>query len=276
MINKKEFKYYLENFYGYGKWSSDIWFIGKEEGGGNSQQECFKKIKIFNMLGQDKESLLDLREYHLMLNGRESKWFLPDFPLQSTWKLYLFLIMDKALFGNSGEKKKFQSRYLARDLYFQDSIRSHALIELLPLPNPYDDNEWPKRWPIWQREFVDVFDRDFLPDNKQQYRDQFIPPRIKFLYGQINDYNPKFIVSPTISSGTYLPYWEQLINLIDGSYDIKKWVNVPHPHPNNQYVSRYYQLSSLDLKIILTYQPTLFISGTGNWINFFSVIKQLI
>ena len=42
MLEPNVLEAYISNYYGYGNWQSDIWFVGMEEGGGKSLEEVQK------------------------------------------------------------------------------------------------------------------------------------------------------------------------------------------------------------------------------------------
>jgi hypothetical protein len=76
----------LENFWGFGRYASQYWFIGMEEGGGNDIQEVSKRLTIWEQLGSPE--LIDNYEYHLGISGYEyERYFEGDVKLQSTWAL---------------------------------------------------------------------------------------------------------------------------------------------------------------------------------------------
>jgi hypothetical protein len=51
--------YYLLNFWGYGNWDSDFWFIGLEEGGGSDLGLINAKINGFHAAAYSHEALSD-------------------------------------------------------------------------------------------------------------------------------------------------------------------------------------------------------------------------
>jgi len=268
-----ELEHYLDNFYGYGSWDSKAWFIGKEEGGGNEMSVCFRKVVNFNNFDINKNDLLDLRDYHLTLSNNDSKWFLPPFPLQGTWKLYLFLLMNNVDFINTKSKKDYQAYKFARNKENNCiTDRKCALIELLPLPNPYDDNEWPNRWPLWEQEVLD-HDRTLLSLNKDEYRENYIPPRIRHICTQIKKYKPKNIICPIGGANSiYRTYLEDLVRCIDKSNIKPGWVDILHFDGKR---SMYFDINNGGTRIIITYSPTLFIAGgTGSWNRFFEPVKN--
>ena len=62
---------YMEQCFGYGNLDGDYWFVGMEEGGGNSFEEVNRRIRSWAERG--KRELEDLFEYHKEI--RIEKWF---------------------------------------------------------------------------------------------------------------------------------------------------------------------------------------------------------
>jgi len=53
---------FVENFYGYGSYNGQFWFVGMEEGGGNSFLELENRLNAWIRRG--KHELEDLAQYH--------------------------------------------------------------------------------------------------------------------------------------------------------------------------------------------------------------------
>jgi len=123
---------YMDGFWGYGATNADYWFVGMEEGGGDSFEEITQRISQWNKRGRN--PLEDLYEYHMDINV--PKWFQKNAPLQPTWnKLIRVLLVAK---GKNPEKefvRSYQIEQLGR------SNGEVCLLELLPLPSP-TTNHW--------------------------------------------------------------------------------------------------------------------------------------
>ena len=63
---------YLSNFWGYGNWNSNFWFIGMEEGGGKNFQLVLSKIKSFYEKKFNHHNLVD--NYEFQINCIKSPW----------------------------------------------------------------------------------------------------------------------------------------------------------------------------------------------------------
>ena len=53
---------FMRSFFGYGSYQADYWFVGLEEGGGNSIEEVMSRLEIWNY--QERQELEDVRIYH--------------------------------------------------------------------------------------------------------------------------------------------------------------------------------------------------------------------
>ena len=75
----------LEHFWGFGRYESECWFIGMEEGGGDEIQEVSKRLAVWERLGSPE--LIDNFEYHLGISGYGyENFFEGKIKLQNTWK----------------------------------------------------------------------------------------------------------------------------------------------------------------------------------------------
>jgi hypothetical protein len=71
---------YANNFFGYGSYSGDYWFVGMEEGSSGLLSEISQRIKEWDNRGRNE--LEDLVDYDAA-TGR-SQWFTPRARLQPT------------------------------------------------------------------------------------------------------------------------------------------------------------------------------------------------
>ena len=56
---------FLNRFYGYASWDAELWFVGMEEGGGNSEEESAKRLEAWDRA----DDLADIRDYHYESRG---------------------------------------------------------------------------------------------------------------------------------------------------------------------------------------------------------------
>ena len=61
-FNDKQLQEFAQTFYGYGNYHGDYWFVGMEEGGGDSFQDIANRLDAWSKRG--KHELEDIVEYH--------------------------------------------------------------------------------------------------------------------------------------------------------------------------------------------------------------------
>src|SRR5689334_22041199 len=81
---------FAHQFYGYGSYGGHFWFIGMEEGGGDSEAEIARRIAVWNARGQ--QELDDLADYHLAIEV--PRYFEAVPPLQPTWAKLIRLLLS--------------------------------------------------------------------------------------------------------------------------------------------------------------------------------------
>lgn len=191
MLDDTLLEAYINSFYGYGNSTAKYWFVGMEEGGGNSLEEIETRLNLWDKRGRNE--LEDLFEYHQALGVL--KYFGEKPKTQSTWKYLIRLLLsaenqpftlDKLI----DEIKSYQANQLGR------KAGETALIELLPLPSP-SVNQW--TYGEWSS----------LPylNTRKSYRAYCLPKRIRFLQQRILDCQPRHVIF--YGSG-YATYWEAI------------------------------------------------------------------
>lgn len=73
---------FAQNFFGYGNYCGQHWFIGMKEGGDHSFREIAKRLNAWADRG--KRELEDSADYHIAIG--KPHWFTDHPKLQSTWK----------------------------------------------------------------------------------------------------------------------------------------------------------------------------------------------
>lgn len=180
----------MDGFWGYGSEHADYWFVGMEEGGGDSFEEIERRL-----LGWDKRGrspLEDIYEYHLDINV--PKWFVGGAPLQPTWnKLVRVLLSAK---GEKPEREQVRS-YQINKLGRQDG--ESCLLEFLPLPSP-TTNHW------LYGEYSQI------PElvTRERYKYEIGSKRAAHLSSLIEKHQPKFVMFYGIG---YLDWWRRVIGL---------------------------------------------------------------
>jgi len=165
---------FAQNFYGYGNYKADYWFIGMEEGGGNSVTDISSRLNAWIKRGR--RELENLAGYHAEFGI--SNLFGPNHKLQSTWgKLIRVLLSAKGPLPTIDEVRKYQGLHLGR------SSGDTCLLELLPLPSPSTNN-----WLYGQHSQLPYL------TNRETYKQMFITLRIALLKDRIIEHGPKVVI----------------------------------------------------------------------------------
>ena len=124
---------FMNQFYGYGNLSCQLWFIGMEEGGGKSENEIAKRLLAWDARGR--RVVEDLAEYHQAIGI--SELFEPKLKkIQRTWGKLIRSILAVLNIEPSRESiHSYQIDYWAR------SNGVSCLLELFPLPSP-NNKDW--------------------------------------------------------------------------------------------------------------------------------------
>ncbi len=190
---------YIQKFFGYGNYDSDYWFVGMEEGGGNSFEEI--NSRLTHWVNGGEEELEDVAEYHQKFG---MGYFFEDNPKnQSTWNKLIRIILAK-----EGSKldlvgvKSFQKTELAR------TNSNNCLIELFPLPSP-STNDWL---------YHEISNIDYLKSRKA-YKNYLINVRIKNIQEKIQYHSPKMVIFYG-NNTEYRKYWSLVANTLFMQVDI--------------------------------------------------------
>ncbi len=205
MLDSELLQQFMERFFGYGDLSADIWFVGMEEGGGNSEREITQRLVQWEKLGQG--TVVDNADFHAGVqnsDGAFMSYFFKGRPkIQRTWAgLIRILLSVRDSQDNSADAvRAVQSSAWGR----QDS--DNCLLELLPLPSPgigeWHYNEWSQ-----------------LPElaSRELYRERYAEPRAKALAGLVADHSPRAVVFYSVSPD-YLSQWSRVASVNLGSVE---------------------------------------------------------
>ena len=179
---------FMHGFYGYGSYQADYWFIGMEEGGGDTVDEVSKRLTVWDQRGR--REVEDVAEYHLALGITYP--FAEKAKLQPTWaKLIRVLLSIEGEAPTKEDVRRYQQQQWAR------SNGNVCLLELLPLPSPSTSH-----WLYGQS--------SQLPDlaTRDRYRERWSAIRIAALRQRIAAHQPKAVI---FYSFGYLPYWQAIV-----------------------------------------------------------------
>jgi len=179
---------FIHTFYGSGTYSGKYWFVGIEQGGGDSFNEVSKRISVWQELG--KQELDDIVEFHLQINM--DKYFSDPIKTQKTWGQLIRIILSfQGKSTTASDVKTYQ-----RDLLGRKNGET-CLLELLPLQSP-NLSTW--HYDQWS-------DLDILKD-RAAYNEFCLPWRSEHIRSQILTYRPKVVV---FYSYSYRYLWMQIV-----------------------------------------------------------------
>lgn len=175
---------FMESFYGYGNYEGAYWFIGMEEGGGDSFDEVSKRLQIWKERGRNE--LEDVADYHQALGM--GHLFVEEPKLQPTWgKLIRILSSIEGKTRSIDDIKQYQQQEWARR---NGSICS---LELLPLPSP-STSQW-----LYGKHSKLSYLRD-----RKSYRKMWSSRRAHALKKRISTHQPQAVIFYSFS---YLQDW---------------------------------------------------------------------
>jgi len=187
MLDDKLLQDFINGFYGYGNYQAPYWFIGLEEGGGNSIQEINSRLATWDKRGR--QELEDVADYHIDFGI--SKYWGPHPPLEATWnKLIRILLSAKGTPPSTEDVRTYQRDHLGR------TGGETCLLELLPLPSP-SISHW-------------LYANGSKLANlatRQSYRDWLIPLRVQRLRERIQMHSPPNVI---FYGKTYLEHWQAI------------------------------------------------------------------
>lgn len=192
MLNDNLLSEFAASFYGYGDHRADYWFIGMEEGGGDSLEEVQRRLEVWDRRGR--HELEDLREFHRQIGV--NRWFEERPALQTTWNKMIRIVLSAE--GRSPTTDDLRQ-------YQRDQLGRHGgntvLVELLPLPSPSTD-----RWLYGER--------SQLPQlrSRKAYRDFYMERRSHALHEMVWHYQPSAVVFFSVDAN-YRASWERIAGL---------------------------------------------------------------
>ncbi len=186
---------YMQNFYGYGNFSGDFWFVGMEEGGIESVTEMHSRLHVWQQRGR--KSLEDLIDYHRAIDNTIGiTRFLDGGEIQKTWgNLIRIVLSAQGNSANSTDVHQYQINQLGRQ------NGNDCLIELLPLPN-HSTQQWL---------YKNCSNHDFLV-NRSRYSKHIAPLRANYIRQKIQEYQPKAVIFYS-KNKWYVEWWQQIAGM---------------------------------------------------------------
>jgi hypothetical protein len=193
---------FMRGFYGYGNFGGDYWFIGMEEGGGNSFADVHNRLRAWAKRG--KRELEDVAEYHAEIGVTHLFGNKPK--LQKTWnKLIRAYLSSQNQVPTTEQVREYQGNFFGR------TNGDTCLLELLPLPSP-STNDW----------LYAQHSRLSCLANRRLYKKFCVEMRIANLRERVKRYQPKIIVFYGLS---YLSEWEAIAKEVFLSAPNGLWIS---------------------------------------------------
>jgi hypothetical protein len=206
---------FAHSFYGYGNYGGQFWFIGMEEGGGDSFAEVARRLEAWALRGR--REIDDVAEY---LAAIGIKHLHNDHPkLQSTWSgLIRILLSSEGQPPTTEQVREYQRTSLGR------LAGNTYLTELFPLPSPSLGH-----WLYAQHSGLPYLAKRGI------YRQHCLTFRSAHLRMRIGEHRPATVVFYGFS---YRPYWQAIAGVdfrleSDGVYtgrnDSTLFIMTKHP-----------------------------------------------
>jgi hypothetical protein len=189
-LSDKVVEDFIHGFYGYGNLDSPYWYVGMEEGGGNTLDEIKSRLKAWKEFKAP--TTVDVKDYHMEIGIGQ---FFSEKPvLQTTWSKLIRIhlrLLDKDT--STSEVRSYQRKHWGR----KDG--NNCLLELMPLPSP-GTNKW----------MYDDFSRLTHLKSRSDYCKFVQPARIVGIQTLIEKHSPKAVLFYGLSP-QYMDAWRKIV-----------------------------------------------------------------
>lgn len=187
MLNDQLLAAFMIGFYGFGKYEARYWFIGMEEGGGNTFEAIARQLDIWDK--HERKELLDVAEYAREMNI--TRWYGDRPKLQPTWKHLIRIVLTA-----EGQPVDTLTMRQYQKNSFGTKNGDTCLLELLPLPAPN----------IASWLYGEISSLPYLKSRKT-YREYIVGSRIVHLQNKVTQYHPRAVV---LYGSGYDSYWKAI------------------------------------------------------------------
>ncbi len=190
---------FITGFYGYGNYRGGYWFVGMEEGGGNSLAGIQKRLHTWARRG--KYELEDVAAYHHDLGY--DRLFTRPTKVQPTWNKLIRMVLSARQQPLSLDTvKAYQRDRLGR---WEEET---CLLELLPLP-ARSAGSW----------LYSGFTAIPGLHSRETYRQQYAKVRARHLRQRVLEYRPAVVVFYSVD-GWYLQWWGEIAGMDFETYKV--------------------------------------------------------
>ena len=210
----------LKNFWGYGNLKGPVWFIGMEEGLGDSEGLPFERF-----ISTDGKVVVDITSN---TSADHQALFKEGAKTQPTWRPLIFILLYQR-FGRVptlAEIRDYQINHFGR------TTSAHAILELMPLPAKSTKKA------DWIYQDVPLIGLT----HREEYLATYLPDRVQALKLLIEKHQPKLVL---FYSRSYLNEWQSIIPkklkeaIPDKLHMVKvdKTIYAVTPHPTSRGLS---------------------------------------
>jgi hypothetical protein len=218
MLNPSALNNYIGSFFGYGRWSAPIWFVGIEEAGGRTEREIEQRLAVWAVRG--KKELEDAPTFYP--KSGNAAWHGGNATLQPTWtQLIRMLLIAQGKPDSPSAILDYQRNRLGT------ADGETCLLELFSLPSP--------NLATWN--YADWSELPWL-QSRNAYEQKVLSQRITLLHQRIDHYQPRVVI---FYGDGQLKHWRRIMG--NGNY--------PRPIPN-RLISHAYD----NIKFFVTKHPT--------------------
>lgn len=164
----------INNFWGYGNLSGDVWFVGMEEGYNEDNEVLAKRLRA-TAGGEVFDIYEDLR-----VDPGHVYWFEDGAPTQPTYRKLIYIL----LYLRSGKEPTLEEIREYQINKFGRKSGDHAVLELMPLPcKSIRKADW----------IYEAFGIEGLSSRKE-YLATYKPMRVERLRALIQKHKPKLVI----------------------------------------------------------------------------------
>lgn len=192
-IEAENLNHWIKNFYGYGTWKARFWFVGYEEGGGNTPDEVAEKFNYFlKSHPLPKVNLLcDIRELYRHVtvheDGTKAGLFLNRFEYRFGPKAIQNTVWKNLIaFAHGFQNKKLPNLLAYQRQKFASPQEAHeALLALYPLPSPHNH--------AWYYSWLNLPHIDFLK-TRLRYEEHVYKYRVQTILSNLKANKPEVVL----------------------------------------------------------------------------------
>lgn len=193
LIKINPLRHWIHNFYGYGSWKADIWFVAHEESGGDLPEEVAEKLDYFYDVhgSANSPTLCDIRDVyrHVAIRWESPKAaqfkdryeyrFGSNAALNAVWK-------NLIAFAHAYRQEDLPDLLDYQKHYLASASGDEALLKLYPLPGASHHG--------WNYNWLDVPEEFLFLKSRALYQQHLYEERMASLLRNISTYKPQLVL----------------------------------------------------------------------------------